>query len=225
MLLVLTVGLLALCQFVAAAEDKSEAAKEALQKFNEFVGQWKGDAQAEKVSKLTDWKESLEWGWKFKGDDVWIVFNVKDGKFFKKGEVRFQDGKSPYKMTVTTTDDKELVFDGKFAKNRLIFTRTDADSGESQELALFIAGGGVYLNYEYSVKAKGTTVAKKYFVVKAKKEGESLAGGNKKPECIVSGGLGTIAVSYGGKTYYVCCSGCRDAFNENPEKYVKAAKK
>jgi len=22
-------------------------------------------------------------------------------------------------------------------------------------------------------------------------------------------------------TYYVCCSGCRDAFNENPEKYIK----
>jgi YHS domain-containing protein len=23
-----------------------------------------------------------------------------------------------------------------------------------------------------------------------------------------------------GETYYVCCSGCRDAFNENPEKYI-----
>jgi YHS domain-containing protein len=24
-----------------------------------------------------------------------------------------------------------------------------------------------------------------------------------------------------GVTYYVCCSGCRDAFNEDPEKYIK----
>jgi len=32
-------------------------------------------------------------------------------------------------------------------------------------------------------------------------------------------------VSYQGKTYFVCCSGCRDAFNENPEKFVKAAEK
>ena len=30
---------------------------------------------------------------------------------------------------------------------------------------------------------------------------------------------------YKGKTYYVCCSGCRDAFNENPEKFLKALKK
>ena len=44
---------------------------------------------------------------------------------------------------------------------------------------------------------------------------------DKGPECIVSGGLGTMAVSHKGKTYYVCCSGCRDAFNEEPEKYIK----
>ena len=24
-----------------------------------------------------------------------------------------------------------------------------------------------------------------------------------------------------GQTYYVCCTGCRDAFNENPEKIMK----
>jgi len=26
---------------------------------------------------------------------------------------------------------------------------------------------------------------------------------------------------YKGVTYYVCCGGCRDAFNENPEKILK----
>jgi YHS domain-containing protein len=36
----------------------------------------------------------------------------------------------------------------------------------------------------------------------------------------VTGGLGTSTVSFGGKTYYVCCSGCRDEFNANPKKYV-----
>jgi hypothetical protein len=37
------------------------------------------------------------------------------------------------------------------------------------------------------------------------------------PECIVTGGLGEIAVEHGGKTYYVCCTGCRDLFLEDPE--------
>jgi YHS domain-containing protein len=57
------------------------------------------------------------------------------------------------------------------------------------------------------------------------KDGESLAGGTKKPECIVSGGAATMPVSYKGTTYYVCCSGCRDEFLANPEKYIAAAKK
>jgi YHS domain-containing protein len=29
-------------------------------------------------------------------------------------------------------------------------------------------------------------------------------------------------VSFQGVTYYVCCSGCLDAFNENPAKIVAA---
>ena len=56
------------------------------------------------------------------------------------------------------------------------------------------------------------------------KDGESIAGGTKKPECIVSGGAASIAVQYGGKTYYVCCSGCRDEFLASPEKYVNKKK-
>ena len=36
----------------------------------------------------------------------------------------------------------------------------------------------------------------------------------------MTGGLGTIAVSVGGATYYVGCTGCRDAFNENPAKML-----
>jgi hypothetical protein len=36
------------------------------------------------------------------------------------------------------------------------------------------------------------------------------------PECVVTGGLGTIAVEYQGKKYFVCCSGCRELFDDDP---------
>ena len=39
-------------------------------------------------------------------------------------------------------------------------------------------------------------------------------------ECVVTGGLGTIEVTHDAKTYYVCCTGCRDYFNENPAKVL-----
>ena len=36
--------------------------------------------------------------------------------------------------------------------------------------------------------------------------------------CVISQGLGTTAVSFKGKTYWVCCSGCKAAFEEEPER-------
>jgi YHS domain-containing protein len=62
------------------------------------------------------------------------------------------------------------------------------------------------------------------YAMNGNKDGESIAGTSKKPECIVSGGAASIAVSYQGKQYFVCCTGCRDEFNASPEKYVKAKK-
>ena len=64
----------------------------------------------------------------------------------------------------------------------------------------------------------------KEFKVEATRDGVSLGGKESKNICVVSGGKGTMQVSYKGETFYVCCSGCADAFKENPEKYVKEFK-
>ena len=58
------------------------------------------------------------------------------------------------------------------------------------------------------------------FQVGCTRLGETFGTAAKKVECIVTGGLGTMPVMYKGVTYYVCCSGCRDAFNETPEKFI-----
>ena len=53
------------------------------------------------------------------------------------------------------------------------------------------------------------------------REGAKLASSDQTgPECVVSGGVGTIKVSYKGETYFVCCTGCRDAFNDDPETFL-----
>ena len=49
------------------------------------------------------------------------------------------------------------------------------------------------------------------------------AGTSRGPECIVTGGEGTMTVMHAGKTYYVCCTGCRDAFLADPEGILKEA--
>ena len=32
-----------------------------------------------------------------------------------------------------------------------------------------------------------------------------------------------MTITYNGQTFPICCTGCRDEFNENPEKYIKKA--
>lgn len=48
------------------------------------------------------------------------------------------------------------------------------------------------------------------------REGSNFGKGTNYIECIVTGGVGTMPVTFEGKTYYVCCTGCRDLFNDDP---------
>jgi len=117
---------------------------------------------------------------------------------------------------------KKLVFEGSLKKGRLILQRLDPESKETQQITMNTAAEGIRFIYTYSVKPENRTLFNKQYQVAFTKEGESLGtAGDKKPECVVTFGLGTIPVSYNGVTYYVCCSGCRDAFNENPAKIIK----
>jgi hypothetical protein len=232
--LVLTFGLCALVvHSVTAAPTDKDKVKEALAALQDFIGDWKANGGPDKVKPAANdpiWTENLKWTWRFKGDDVWLNFEVKDGKLFKSGEVRYVLDKKQYQLTAVDKDDKKLVFDGDFDSDKGILTlqRTDPDTKETQRIQMNTAAEGIRLIYRVAHKRDGTTIYVPDYLVQATKEGQSLGAKEKKVECVVSGGLGTIPVSYKGETFYVCCSGCKDAFNENPEKFIaefKAKKK
>jgi hypothetical protein len=214
----------------AFAADDDDSPKAALQALQEYIGQWNATGGPDKSSKPENWKEVVNWSWRFskKGDDTWLAVEFKDGKYFSGGELRFVPEKKKYVLTLAPADKKakdKLAFEGELKKGFLTLDRADPESGDVQRLTLNTAGDGTRFIYKYAILTKGKGVPRQIYQVVANKEGESLASSGKKNECIVTGGLGTMAVSYGGKTYYVCCSGCRDAFNENPEKFVNAKKK
>ena len=39
----------------------------------------------------------------------------------------------------------------------------------------------------------------------------------------MTGGKGTMSTVYKGKTYWFCCTGCRDAFNDDPDAIIAQA--
>jgi hypothetical protein len=209
--------------FLWAADKEEPSAKTALQALNDFIGDWNGSGGPEKARPEAReiWRETVSWSWRFKGNDAWLTMTVKNGKYFKSGEVRYLSDKKRYQLTALDKNDKKVTYDGNLKDGYLILERVDPATKETQRLTMYTAADGVRFIYRAAHKADGRTLFTKDYQVAFTKEGENLAAKEKKVECPVSGGLGTMAVSYNGVTYYVCCSGCRDAFNENPEKYVK----
>jgi YHS domain len=229
-----TVGLLVLLGMIGLAapilaDDKEEksASKEALKELQEFIGGWKGNGGPDKARPSPRdpiWNENIEWSWRFKGDESWLAMNVKDGKYLKSGDLIYLPDKKVYQLTLTDRDDKKLVFKGEIKSDVLTLERVDPDTRQTQQIKMNTAAEGDRFVYRFAHKDKGSTIWKKDYVVGCTREGVSLGKVDKKNECIVTGGLGTMTVSYKGETYYVCCSGCADAFKEDPEKYINEYK-
>jgi ribosomal protein L24E len=206
---------------VAADKKEIAEAKKALQEVGDFAGEWKGNGEGKINGKNTLWKETLNWGWKFdKSGESWIRLEVKDGKNIVSGDLKYNVAKKVYEFTALDTSKKELVFEGTMGKKGLELTRTDKASGDVFKLTIFTLSDGARMMVQADVQSKGKGLFANMYKISASNAAESFAGGAKKPECIVTGGAGTMTVMHNGKTYYVCCSGCRDEFNANPKKFV-----
>jgi hypothetical protein len=184
------------------------SAREALKPFNLFVGSWKATGIPDQPGKPKEfWSEKIAWEWQFaksdataeRKNDVWLVGTIEKGKFYSKFELR-------------------PLLEGQGQEQVLTVDRTDG--GKSERLVFTLLHANRYL-YRLDTKPSAAASFTRQYQVGVTKEGEEFANVPKGPECIVSGGSGTIRVTHKGQTYYVCCSGCRDEFKENPEKYVR----
>ena len=150
-----------------------------------------------------------------------VTFAEGKGKYFTQADIRYLLDKKKYQVTFTTPDKMQQVFEGAIKAGELKLERKDAATGDVYRMSLATLADGVRMVVKVEKQDGGKGLFTTAFQYAGNKEGESIAGTVKKPECIVTGGAASIQVNYGGKTYFVCCSGCRDAFNENPEKYIK----
>ena len=208
-----------------AADTKNdpEKSKAALGELAEFIGLWNGNGED---SKKALWKETWSWGWKFAKDaDPALKLDIKDGKFFTSAIVKYDLEKKVYLVTAADKEGKDQQFTGKLVKGKFVLERTDAKNKDLYRFTVNTAAEGIRFVALYEKVAGGKGLGDTIYKVSGNKDGESFAGGGKKNECVVTGGLGTMTVSFMGKTFYVCCSGCKDEFNDNPKKYVDAFEK
>jgi hypothetical protein len=211
-------------QVLTAGEPSPKSPKEALKAFNPLIGSWRATGTPEGTlaeKQRGFWTESMSWEWQFKGRDAWLEVVLDKGKYFVRGELRYLPARDLYQLAMNTPARETLTFTGPLKERTLTLERVDETKKETQRLVVDLLHENRFV-YRYEVKPEGRPLFKKVYQVGVTKEGEAFAGpADTQPECVVSGGRGTIAVSHKGHTYYVCCSGCRTAFKDEPEKYIK----
>ena len=192
---------------------------------NSIISSALGEAPANpKEPALSDFKDSGKRPFIGNGNSARKTFGSKPTlkrQTFQSRRATISANQEAISINTSDPSKKELVFIGKHEGRRLTVKRLDKTSKLEQQIVFTFLHANRYL-FRYETKDPDRTRFKRQYQIGATKKGEPFAGkGDSSPECVVSGGKGTMAVTYKGKTWYVCCSGCRAEFNENPEKYIK----
>ena len=198
------------------------ASKDALTPFQDLVGGWNGTGQPKRNSATGAWREKAEWRWKFRDDQVTLEYAVEEGKLLKSAQLSFDPKSKAFQLkTIESGTAKDQVIEreyvGESSGNKLVFDTLAKEGTESRRITI------TRLNEKrtlvlFEQKGAGQNFFNRIAEVGYTRDGTRLAESDQTgPECVVTGGAGTIKVSHKGETYWVCCTGCRDAFNDDPE--------
>jgi YHS domain-containing protein len=216
---------------VRAADDNDKVApsrrtdQEALKAYAPLVGSWRGVGQVERGRARGFWRESADWAWKLTSDSAGLEMTVKTGKYLKAGVLR--PGKAPgaFVFEATLADGTSRTFAGAAVgdRKRLVLTAdAKAAAGGVRRVSIDpLHDTRVLVLLEAEDPERHTF--SRLGEVGYTREGVAFASDESYPLCVVTEGRGTIQVSYKGKTYWVCCTGCRDLFNDHPERVLAEA--
>ena len=195
--------------------------------FEHMVGGWKGMG-IPTANRLKGWPETHQWAWKFAGGKpVAMTVTTEGGKVFKQGQLSFDAASRRYRLEGTDPAGKPIAFLGVFdpagqacrstASGPRIPARTASSSAPTATSSGTRCGS--------TTRSRGPAVQSEDRG-RPDQGGRSLRGRRlrlRPPQVHHHRRRSTMTVSYEGKSYPLCCSGCRDEFNDNPAKYVQKA--
>lgn len=191
------------------------AARRQLERLNGLIGEWRGIGQIRRGSNQGAWKQTSEFVWDFSQESPAIRYVVADGRLAREARITWDATLNCYVCTLQHPDGRETVCRGNWEDIRLVLT--SEPDGEQQRLRLTITPLNDKRTLVLHETAMGAGAFGRVAEVGYTREGTRLAlPGNVGRECVVTGGAGTMEVTYKGETYYVCCTGCRQAFDDDP---------
>ena len=215
---------------VRAAGDNDKVApgrradQEALKAYAPLVGSWRGAGQVERGRSRGAWTESADWAWKLTSDSAGLEITVKNGKYLKSGVLRAGKAPGTFVFEATLADGTSRTFAGAAGDRKPLTLTADAKApaGGVRRVSITPLHDTrllVLLEAEDPERHSFSRLGEVGYT----REGVAFAAGESYPLCVVTEGRGTIQVSYKGKTYWVCCTGCRDLFKDHPERVLAEA--
>lgn len=199
-----------------------------------MLGGWRGITQKE----VGEFKaiEEPKWVWDFRSQpgQPALVMKSEQSQHITEARLTYLIERQLYQLTAKDKTGETRTLEGTFTapveefegedhrvhrKYKLQLTEV-ADARDALQLVFNQQDNN---RYQLEVEKKRGQRFVRIDTVGTQREGSSFAINDsdyKERTCVISGGLGTTQVSYNGKSYWVCCSGCKAAFDEEPEKWI-----
>lgn len=211
---------------LSPARAQSDEVPAAFAPFEHLIGAWKG-AGIPTANKVKGWPETHAWAWAFEGGKpVAISLELQGNKALKSGRLTFDADAKQYRLDAQDAEAKPAVYTGTLDAAGQVLTldrEGTLPDGSKQRLTVRLNSNKIrYLVWD-DRQTKGAPRFSRFIEVNQGKQGESFAAGgatSNLPKCIITGGAATMTVSHAGKSYPICCTGCRDEFAADPEKYI-----
>lgn len=211
-----SLAILVIALMIAADRPEEQInGKQALSKLQDYVGQWRGVGQVRRGSTQGAWSETADWAWKFKDGNASLIFKVDDAKYFETGTLRAVKGNAAFELSVESENAKLTYIGHLDEAGSLVLNAADAPSDKPARISIRQVAEGKRMLVLFERRV-GENRYLRMAEVGYTREGSDFGRGTNYIECVVTGGVGTIPVTFDGKTYYVCCTGCRDLFNDDP---------
>lgn len=195
-------------------------ARQRLAALQDLVGQWRGVGQLRRGSNRGSWIERGDWQWQFAAEGPALEWTVADGKYVAAARLVPAEKPGAFDLHLRATEaGAPAIYHGARADDgTLVLAATDDLAAEQPaRITVRLVAGGDRLVVLFERRLGDTERYVRLAEVGYTRVGSQFGKGQSVPECIVTGGAGTIVVEHDGRTYYVCCSGCRDYFLADPE--------
>jgi hypothetical protein len=221
-LLSLTLGLPLFADDQPAETANLAAQKQRLAKMQPLVGEWRGVGQPRRGSEKDSWIAEAQWAWQFDKEGASLVGTLPMGRYFKSLKLAAGKEEGEYELTAALADEeRELRYSGKIDEtDRLILSTAEPREGLPARISIRFVAEGARLLVLLEKKGTASDQLVRLAEVGYTRKGSGFGKNVSQRECVVTGGFGSIEVSFEGKTYYVCCTGCRDYFNDNPKEVL-----